>query len=133
MAALRSLLALYGALDDAIIRTDDLRVAATVDAFLPGASANTGWYSELETFFFGADAQPTPDLDAALRDIGIDILSGNALTTPQKSRLFFAVSAITRVRQVVPNAFPSLPPPQTEDSRIRRIRRSRMMRASTTG
>jgi hypothetical protein len=116
MAALRSLLALYGALDEAIIRTDDLRVAATVDAFLPGASANTGWYSELETFFFGADAQPTPDLDAALRDIGIDILNGNALTTPQKSRLFFAVSAITRVRQVVPNAFPSLPPPQTEDS-----------------
>jgi hypothetical protein len=116
MAALRSLLALYGALDEAIIRTDDLRVAATVDAFLPGASANTGWYSELETFFFGADAEPMPDLDAALRDIGIDILSGNALTTPQKSRLFFAVSAITRVRQVVPNAFPSLPPPQTDDS-----------------
>ena len=114
MAALRSLLAIYGALDDAIIRTDDFRVAATVDAFLPGASANTGWYSEIETFFFGADAQRTPDLDAALRDIGIDILNGNALTTPQKSRLFFAVSAITRVRQVVPTAFPSLPPPAEE-------------------
>jgi hypothetical protein len=116
MAALRSLLAIYGALDEAIIRSDDPQVAATVDAFLPRASANTGWYSEIETFFFGADAQRTPDLDAALRDIGIDILNGNALTTPQKSRLFFAVSAITRVRQVVPNAFPSLPPPQTEES-----------------
>jgi hypothetical protein len=110
MAALRSLLAIYGALDDAIIRSDDTRVAATVDAFLPMASVNTGWYREIETFFFGADAQPTPDLGAALRDI----LNGNALTTPQKSRLFFAVSAITRVRQVVPTAFPSLPPPAEE-------------------
>jgi hypothetical protein len=115
MAALRSLLALYGALDEAIIRSEDPRVAATVDAFLPMASANTGWYSEIETFFFGADAQPTPDLDAALRDIVIDILNGNPLTTPQKSRLFFAVSAITRVRQVSPTAFPSLPPPQGEE------------------
>jgi hypothetical protein len=114
MAALRSLLAIYGALDDVIIRSDDPRVAATVDAFLPMASANTGWYSEIETFFFGADAQRTPDLDAALRDIGIDILSGNPLTTAQKSRLFFAVSAVTRVRQVVPTAFPSLPPPAEE-------------------
>ena len=116
MAALRSLLAIYGALDDAIIRSNDSRVADTVDAFLPGASANAGWYSEIETFFFGANAQPTPDLGDALRDIGIDILNRNPLTTPQKSRLFFAVSAITRVRQVVPNAFPSLPPPQAEES-----------------
>jgi hypothetical protein len=111
MAALRSLLAIYGALDDAIIRTDDPRVAATVDAFLPGASANTGWYSELETFFFRAAAQPTPNLDQALGQID----DAAPLTIAQQSRLFFAVSAITRVRQVAgPSAFPSLP--QSDDS-----------------
>ena len=108
MAALRSLLALYGALDDAIIRTEDPQVGATVDAFLPGASANTGWYSEIETFFFGENAQPTPDLDQALGQIGE---AAAPLTIAQRSRLFFAVSAITRVRQVAgPSVFPSLPP-----------------------
>jgi hypothetical protein len=114
MAALRSLLALYGALDEAIIQSDDPRVAATVDAFLPGASANAGWYSELETFFFGANAQPTPDVDAALTDVVDQIQRGNMLTVAQKSRLFYAVSAITRVRQVAPTAFPSLPPGREE-------------------
>jgi len=114
MAALRSLLAIYGALDDAIIRSGDARVAETVDAFLPRASANTGWYSEIETFFFGADAQPTPDVNVALTDIVDQIQRGDMLTVPQKSRLFFAVSAITRVRQVAPSAFPSLPPPREE-------------------
>ncbi|HEY2198782.1 MAG TPA: hypothetical protein VGH69_13965 [Mycobacterium sp.] len=121
MAALRSLLALYGALDEAIIRSEDPQVAATVDAFMPMASANTGWYSEIETFFFGADARPVPNLNDALTEIVIDILGGNPLTTAQKSRLFFAVSAITRVRQVAgPSVFPSLPesasPPESDSS-----------------
>jgi hypothetical protein len=108
MAALRSLLAIYGAFDDAVMRSDDPRVAATVDSFFPRASANTGWYSEIETFFFGADARPTPDLTEALGDIVTEALR-TPLTTAQKSRLFFAVAAITRVRQVAPTAFPSLP------------------------
>jgi hypothetical protein len=116
MAALRSLLALYGALDEVIIRTENPGVAETVDAFLPKASANTGWYSEIETFFFRANAQPTPDVNVALTEIVTDVVNGNPLSTAQKSRLFFAVSAITRVRQVEPNAFPSLPPPQQEES-----------------
>jgi hypothetical protein len=117
MAALRSLLAVYGALDDAVIRSDDPQVAATVDAFLPRASANRGWYSEIETLFFGAEARPTPDLNEALTDIVGDALTGNPLTPAQKSRLFFAVSAITRVRQIAgPAIFPSLPEslPQSE-------------------
>lgn len=112
MAALRSLLAIYGALDDAIIRSDDPRVAATVNAFLPGASANTGWYSEIETFFFKAEARPAPDLRAALGEILGD---NDSLTTAQKSRLFFAASAITRVAQVAgPSVFPSLIPANGE-------------------
>jgi hypothetical protein len=119
MAALRSLLALYGALDEAIIRSDDPGVAATVDAFLPMASANTGWYSEIETFFFGADARPTPDLTEALGQIVSAREHGDPLTTAQQSRLFFAVSAITRVTQVAgTSVFPSMPQstPQSDSS-----------------
>jgi hypothetical protein len=115
MVALRSLLEIYGALDDAIIRSDDPRVAATVDAFLPRASANTGWYSEIETFFFGADARRTPDLTEALGHIVTARENADALTIAQQSRLFFAVSAITRVIQVAgPSVFPSLPQPTPE-------------------
>jgi hypothetical protein len=119
MAALRSLLEIYGALDEAIIRSDDPRVAATVDAFLPMASANTGWYSEIETCFFGAHAQPTPNLARALGQIVSGGKVANPLTTAQQSQLFFAVSAITRVRQVAgPSVFPSLleSPPQSDSS-----------------
>jgi len=116
MAALRSLLAIYGALDEVIIRTQDPQIAATVDAFLPNASANTGWYSEIETFFFGADAQPTPDVNIALTEIVAMLNDGETLTMPQKSRLFFAISAIARVWHIAPTAFPPLAPREVSES-----------------
>ena len=109
MAALRSLLAVYGALDAAIIQTQDPVVAATVDAFLPMASANSGWYSAIETFFFGDDARPEPDLNLARTELETELAAGNSLTTPQKSRLFFAISALARLRLVAgPAAVPSV-------------------------
>jgi hypothetical protein len=103
MGALRSLLEVYGVLDDAVSQSDDPAVAATVDAFLPRASANVGWYRELETYFFGANAKPAPNVSEAIGELVRQEQAGNPLTTSQKSRLFYSFSALTRLGQVVPN------------------------------
>src|SRR5262249_20638482 len=69
MEKLRSLLELYGALDEAVVQSDDPLVANTVDRFLPGASANRKWYREIERFFFSeapGGAREVPNLGEAL-------------------------------------------------------------------
>ncbi|MGA5464197.1 hypothetical protein [Mycobacterium sp. NPDC050041] len=116
MAELRDLLEVYGALDEAA--ASDPAARAVVDQFLPGASANTGWYGELERFFFKDDARDTPDLGAACERIANDTRRAeNApteeagldeqdrtrpLTAPQKSRLLYGLSVAARVRQAAP-------------------------------
>ena len=58
--ALRDLLEVYGALDEAVAQSDDPSIAKSLDAFLPNASANPGWYRELESYFFGTNARQEP-------------------------------------------------------------------------
>ena len=116
MAELRDLLEVYGALDEAA--ASDPAARAVVDQFLPGASANTGWYGELEQFFFTDQARHEPDLEAACRRIANappagdgpldrestsdEAATAQALTAPQKSRLLYGLSVAARVRQAAP-------------------------------
>jgi hypothetical protein len=100
MPALRDLLEVYGAFDQAVIESDNPVTRATIDEFLPGASANPGWYRQLETFFFPGHAGRAPSLGTALDRIAETHDRGESLTTPQKSRLFYAISAIARLQAV---------------------------------
>ena len=116
MAVLRSLLAFFGALDQAVKdRPDVPEVAATVDRYLPDAASHQGWFAEIEEFLFGVrpeEARQRPDLGAALADI---INNASRLTNLEKSRLVYGIGAITHlessvdsVRQLVkgrPNPF----------------------------
>ena len=70
MAALRDLLEVYGALDEAAAKSGNPSVAATLDGFLPTASANIGWYREVENFFFREKATQTPNLGEACARLG---------------------------------------------------------------
>jgi hypothetical protein len=107
MAALRDLLEVYGALDEAAGKSSNPSTAATLDEFLPKASANTGWYREVEDFFFRENAQQSPNLGEACARLGEQAKQaeeGNAprLTAPQKQRLFYGLSAAARMQQVAP-------------------------------
>lgn len=110
MAALRDLLEVYGALDEAA--KADSKVAAALDNFLPGASANTGWYDELEGFFFRDKARRSPDLKNACGNIAKQAKKGDSPSNPQKSRLLYGLSTAARIQQVTKtDALPSF----TED------------------
>jgi hypothetical protein len=115
MSALRSLLELHGALDQALQESDDPVVTETIDAFLPNASRNPGWYSDIESFFFGDEANPSPTLASALYGFLPDQTSPEQspipppLTVPIQSRLLYGLSAALRVAQLAPpGAVPSL-------------------------
>ena len=120
MGMLRDLIEVYGALDKAVGRSDDPAVATAVDSFVPGFSANCGWYDEIERFFFGSNAKSNPDLGAALSRIGAASKAADtertawesagedekkpprprpALTKPQKSRLLYGLTAAARAHQ----------------------------------
>jgi hypothetical protein len=104
MAALRDLFEVYGALDEAAGKSGNPAVAATLDEFLPKASRNTGWYREIEDFFFRENARHSPNLGEAcarLGDQAREAERGNAprLTAPQKQRLFYGLSAAARMQQ----------------------------------
>jgi hypothetical protein len=112
MAALRDLLEVYGALDEAA--ASDPAVAASLDKFLPGSSANTGWYRQVEQFFFGKDARTSPDLyDAYSRIAETSAEDAGKLTVPQQSRLFYGLSAAAYVQQTTRTpALPSFTDPK---------------------
>jgi hypothetical protein len=78
-----------------------------LDEFLPKASANTGWYREVEDFFYRENAQQSPDLGAACARLGDQAQQaergeGTPLTAPQKQRLFYGLTAAARIQQVAP-------------------------------
>jgi hypothetical protein len=109
MAALRDLLEVYGALDEAAGKSGDPSATATLDEFLPKASRNAGWYREVENFFFREKAKHSPSLGDACARLGEqakEAKKGNAppLTAPQKQRLFYGLSAATRIHQVAPGS-----------------------------
>jgi hypothetical protein len=107
MTALRDLLEVYGALDEAAAKSGNPAVAATLDKFIPEASANTGWYREVENFFFGDKAQQAPNLTDACQRLGEHAKNAEkdkkrGLSAPQKQRLFYGLSAAARIHQVAP-------------------------------
>ncbi|PXX06310.1 hypothetical protein [Mycolicibacterium moriokaense] len=100
MGKTRTLLELYGSLDKAVSQSDDPQVTAAVDQLLPGASANKGWYREIEQFFFGPQhAHTDPDPIAALTRLG---QADQELKDYQKLRLLYAVAALARLHSVAP-------------------------------
>jgi hypothetical protein len=128
MTTLRDLLEVYGALDRALGQSDSPEVAATVDSFMPNFSANTGWYDELERYFFGESARQQPDLAEACSRIGKTSRAARAaqpataenadrgqgarvprLTPAQKSRLFYGLTTATRVQQVGQTSLTAMP------------------------
>src|SRR5258705_9342467 len=108
MTALRDLLEVYGALDEAAAQSGNPSIAATLDGFLLNASANTGWYREVENFFFRERAKRTPNLGEACARLGVRAEQADqqqdarGLTAPQKQRLFYGLSAAARIYQVAP-------------------------------
>lgn len=121
MAVLRHLLELYGALDHALVQSDDPEVHERVDNLLPGASANKGWYDELHGFLSNDRTAPPSDISdpsEAIKKIAAH--QEPKLTTPQKSRLFFAIAAHAGLRKVAPNnALPHLTTPEFVESLAR--------------
>jgi hypothetical protein len=118
MAALRDLLEVYGALDEAAAQSGNPDVAATLDEFLPGSSENTGWYREVEKFFFGDQARQSPSLAQACGRIGAQAKeaaagNGRPLSAPQKQRLFYGLTCAARIQRVAPT--PMLSPVSTSD------------------
>jgi hypothetical protein len=118
MVNLRDLLEVYGALD--VAAASDPTARTVVEQFLPGVSGNTGWYGELERYFFKESANESPDLTAACTRIAAeagateggpspesafvatDAPEPRPLTAPQKSRLLYGLSVAALVRQVAP-------------------------------
>lgn len=74
MATLHSLLALYGALDDAVTTLDDPQVTETVERFLPGTTApdRRGWFGDIRNFVRRLSVDPDqtefPTRTEALRE-----------------------------------------------------------------
>lgn len=112
---LQALLALYGALDQAVTGNRGAGIEATVERYLPGSTgANAGWYDELLGFLadrtgLGARTEEppaAPDLSQALT-----ILQGQSepvtppatsLTPVQLSRMVYAIGALTHLPGVYP-------------------------------
>ncbi len=87
--AAQSLLALYGALDQAVINTGDPEIEATVERYLPGSTgANAGWYDELLGFLGQShDFDPERPESPAVPDLSqaLTVLQNQA-TTPARSQ-----------------------------------------------
>ena len=108
---LQALLALYGALDQAVTSGGGAAIEATVERYLPGSTgANAGWYDELVGFLadgtnpnarIAEEAPDAPNLNAALAVLqGLPRLQGgmpNPLTAVQLSRMVYALGALSHL------------------------------------
>jgi hypothetical protein len=94
-------LELYGCLDRVVLQSDDPEMAAAVDQLLPGASANKGWYREIEYFCYGRHPGGATDDDPdPIRALNTIADHGEKLTAYEKLRLLYGVAAIARVQNV---------------------------------
>lgn len=103
MPALQELIDVYASFDEANYPAEDAGIGPLLDQFLPGASANRGWFGQLRSFL-RPDLPPQPiDVVEAVTAIS-DVRD---LTTPQKVRLLFGVSALSHIAAVAPDVLPS--------------------------
>jgi hypothetical protein len=100
MDKLRSLLELYGCLDKVVLESDAPEMAAAVDQLLPAASANTGWYREIEHFCYGGHPGGARDDADPIRALNTLADHGDTLKPYEKLRLLYGVAAIARVQSV---------------------------------
>ena len=108
---LQALLALYGALDQAVTSSRGAEIEATVERYLPGSTGpNAGWYDELLGFLADggdsgvAEGPPAaPDLSDALTILqsqGEALAQGTMpppLTALQLSRMVYAIGALSHL------------------------------------
>jgi hypothetical protein len=122
----QSLLALYGALDQAVTGTGDAEIEATVERYLPGSTGeNAGWYDQLLGFLGDRshrvperefeEPPAVPDLSDALATLQelhgtTDGADRVRLTPVQSSRMVYAIGALSHL--------PSYYPPDEWDERF---------------
>jgi hypothetical protein len=110
---LQALLALYGALDQAVTSSGDAGIEATVERYLPGSTGpNAGWYDELLGFLTNltsvdsavAEEPPAaPGLSAALTILQshnqprTQGATPKPLTPVQLSRMVYAIGALSHL------------------------------------
>ena len=109
MGKLHSQLALYGSIDDEVVRRDDPRTTEIVERFLPGTTGygQRGWYRELRTFIdklAPSGSVQFPTREEALRD----------LARPRERRLP-TISAAHLPRSGSDDAFELKPPEDDAD------------------
>lgn len=124
MSTLRAILEMQGCLDTAVLATQDPRVMEIANAFLPGASANAGWFREIEAFMLprGADGQSEPRTSAdpveALAEIQSDWQAEQRRpSVPESSRLIYGLGAVIHLMTASPNVEMPFSGPLAEDAR----------------
>ncbi|KUI22723.1 hypothetical protein AU193_10480 [Mycobacterium sp. GA-1285] len=104
MATLHSVLALYGALDDAVVALDDPNVTETVEAFLPGTTGpgRQGWFGDIRRFVRELSVDPDqtefPSRTAALREFGemrsdTEVQEDVGIEPVEMARLLYVIGA----------------------------------------
>ncbi|MGZ4526947.1 MAG: hypothetical protein ACXVX7_10930 [Mycobacterium sp.] len=117
----QSLLALYGALDQAVTSTGDSDIEATVERYLPGTTGeNAGWYDQLLGFladpayrlpYMEVEPPGVPDLGEALTTLRErHEITDESLTPVQLSRMVYAIGALSHL--------PSYYPPEEWDEQF---------------
>ncbi len=93
MAALLSLLALYGALDPATAGSefDSNGVADAAARYLPITAGSPGWFTNIVDMFHSDRAETLPDPEGALAYL---VDGDDSLTVPEMSRLVYVVGAL---------------------------------------
>lgn len=105
MASLTSVLALYSALDEAVLRSREGReraaVEAVVEQYLPGSTGeNAGWSLEIARFLSELPGRwdGLPSLEGALEEIG----SGPPPTASVTGRIVYAIGALLHLPETKP-------------------------------
>lgn len=91
MAALLSLMALYGGLDPSTWGADNRPVADAAARYLPHTAGAAGWFSNITDGFGSRTAEAIPDPERALYDI---VNGDESLTVPELSRLVYVIGAL---------------------------------------
>lgn len=91
MAALLSLMALYGALDPSTSDFEPHAVADVATHYLPNTAGAAGWFTNLMEGLGSRTAGAVPDPESALIDI---VEGGDRLTVPELSRLVYVIGAL---------------------------------------